>query len=146
MYVILGATGNTGTVITNTLLAKGEKVRVVGRDAGKLQKFVAKGAESFAADKNDANALAQAFAGARAALAMVRSSLAMSKRHGTIFRRFEKHVVQERGLDPSLGKDFLYRQRSARQIADYEVTEVVSPRPGRRLPAYRDFSARLSRC
>src|SRR6266851_1755241 len=33
MYVILGATGNTGSVISNSLLIKGEKVRVVERDA-----------------------------------------------------------------------------------------------------------------
>ena len=30
MYVITGATGNTGSVITEKLLAKGEKVRVIG--------------------------------------------------------------------------------------------------------------------
>ncbi len=41
MYVILGATGNIGSVITNTLLAKGEKVRV-RRGANKLQPFVDK--------------------------------------------------------------------------------------------------------
>ena len=33
-YVILGATGNTGSIIADTLLSKGKKVRVVGRDAG----------------------------------------------------------------------------------------------------------------
>ena len=42
------------------------------------------------------------FGAARAALAAVRSSLAMSKRHGTIYRRFEKHLVQERAFDPSI--------------------------------------------
>ena len=31
-YVVLGATGNTGSIVTNFLLSKGEKVRVVGRD------------------------------------------------------------------------------------------------------------------
>jgi hypothetical protein len=36
------------------------------------------------------------FSAARAALAGVRSSLSTSKRHGTIYRRFEKHLVQER--------------------------------------------------
>ena len=38
-YVILGATGNTGSIITNFLLSKGEKVRVVRRDPGRLQKL-----------------------------------------------------------------------------------------------------------
>jgi len=71
MYVILGATGNIGSVISNALLAKGEKVRVVGRNAGKLQPFVDKGAEAFPADINDSAALAKAFAGARAAFLLV---------------------------------------------------------------------------
>ena len=30
MYVILGASGNTGSIIADSLLLKGEKVRVVG--------------------------------------------------------------------------------------------------------------------
>jgi uncharacterized protein YbjT (DUF2867 family) len=71
MYVILGATGNIGSVISNTLLAKGEKVRVVGRSSGKLQPFVAKGAIPFPADVRDAGALSKAFSGARAAFLMV---------------------------------------------------------------------------
>ena len=40
MYVILGASGNTGSIIANSLLSKGKKVRVMGRDAGRLQRFV----------------------------------------------------------------------------------------------------------
>jgi short-subunit dehydrogenase len=35
-YVILGASGNTGSIIANFLLSNGEKVRVVGRDVGRL--------------------------------------------------------------------------------------------------------------
>jgi uncharacterized protein YbjT (DUF2867 family) len=66
-YVILGASGNTGSIITNSLLSKGEKVRVMGRDTGRLQRFVRKGAEAFAADLSDAAALTKAFSGARAA-------------------------------------------------------------------------------
>jgi uncharacterized protein len=64
------------------------------------------------------------FGAARAALAAVRSSLAVSKRHGTIYRRFDKHLVQERGFDPSLGRRFLSKQRRARQAADYEEGRV----------------------
>ena len=71
MYVILGASGNTGSVIANSLLLKGEKVRVVGRDAGRLQRFVDKGAEAFTADLSDAAAITKAFRGARAAYLLV---------------------------------------------------------------------------
>ena len=70
MYVILGASGNTGSIIANALLLKGEKVRVVGRDAGRLQHFVGKGAEAFTAEIDDAAALTKAFSGARAAYLM----------------------------------------------------------------------------
>ncbi|HMD20168.1 MAG TPA: NmrA family NAD(P)-binding protein [Alloacidobacterium sp.] len=67
IYVILGASGNTGSVVADFLLSKGEKVRVVGRDAGRLQRFVDKGAETFTADLSDAAAITKAFSGARAA-------------------------------------------------------------------------------
>ncbi len=67
MYVILGATGNTGSIVADTLLSKGKKVRVVGRDARRLQPFVRKGAEGFTGDVSDAVALTKAFSGARAA-------------------------------------------------------------------------------
>jgi uncharacterized protein YbjT (DUF2867 family) len=70
-YVILGASGNTGSIIADFLLSKGEKVRVVGRDAGRLQRFVRKGAEAFPADMTDAAALTEAFSGARAAYAIL---------------------------------------------------------------------------
>ena len=33
-YVVLGASGNTGSIVADFLLSKGEKVRVVGRDVG----------------------------------------------------------------------------------------------------------------
>jgi len=66
-YVILGASGNTGSIIADSLLSKGKKVRVVGRDAGRLQRFVRQGAEAFMGDVSDAAALTKAFSGARAA-------------------------------------------------------------------------------
>jgi len=66
-YVILGATGNTGSIIADTLLLRRKKVRVVGRDAERLQRFVRKGAEAFTGDVSDPAALTKAFTGARAA-------------------------------------------------------------------------------
>jgi uncharacterized protein YbjT (DUF2867 family) len=70
-YVILGASGNTGSIIANSLLLDGKKVRVVGREAGRLERFVRKGAEAFTADLSDAAALTKAFSGARAAYLML---------------------------------------------------------------------------
>jgi uncharacterized protein YbjT (DUF2867 family) len=71
IYVILGGSGNTGSIIANSLLSKGQRVRVVGRDPGRLQRFVRKGAEAFTGDVSDAVALTKAFRGARAAYLML---------------------------------------------------------------------------
>jgi uncharacterized protein YbjT (DUF2867 family) len=71
MYAILGASGNTGSIIADSLLLKGEKVRVVGRDVGRLQRFVRNRAEAFTANVDDAVALTKAFSGARAAYLML---------------------------------------------------------------------------
>ena len=70
-HVILGATGNTGSIIADTLLLRGQKVRVVGRDAARLQRFVRQGAEAFPGDVSDVVALTKAFRGARAAYLML---------------------------------------------------------------------------
>jgi uncharacterized protein YbjT (DUF2867 family) len=66
-YVVLGSSGNTGSIVGNFLLSKGQKVRVVGRDLGRLQRFVRQGAEAFAADLTDAAALTKAIGSAHAA-------------------------------------------------------------------------------
>jgi uncharacterized protein YbjT (DUF2867 family) len=71
MYVVLGATGHTGSIIANTLLLKGERVRVVGRDASRLERFARKGAEAFVANVSDAAMLTKALSGARAAYLLV---------------------------------------------------------------------------
>jgi uncharacterized protein YbjT (DUF2867 family) len=71
MYTVLGATGNIGSVITKKLLEKGEKVRVAARNAGKLEQYVHKGAEAFATDVKDVDALTKALTGVRAAFLMI---------------------------------------------------------------------------
>jgi uncharacterized protein YbjT (DUF2867 family) len=75
MYVVLGATGHTGSIIANFLLTKGEKVRVVGREISRLDRFARKGAEAFQANVSDAAALTTAFSGARAAYLMLPPSM-----------------------------------------------------------------------
>ncbi len=71
MYVVLGASGNTGHVVAQNLLARGQKVRVVGRNAAHLQPLVAQGAEPFIADVTDASALTKALHGADSAYVMI---------------------------------------------------------------------------
>jgi uncharacterized protein YbjT (DUF2867 family) len=71
MYVVLGASGNTGQVVTKNLLARGQKVRLVGRNAAKLQPFTAEGAEIFVGDVNDASSMTKAFYKADAAYVLI---------------------------------------------------------------------------
>ena len=71
MYTILGATGHTGRIITEKLLAQGQKVRVVGRDAKRLEPLAAKGAETFVAEATDAEALSKAFSGTKATYVLI---------------------------------------------------------------------------
>jgi len=71
MYAIVGASGNTGKIVAEKLLAHGEKVRVIGRDSGRLEGLVLKGAEGFVANVTDAAALTRAFSGAKAAYLMI---------------------------------------------------------------------------
>ncbi len=71
MIVITGATGNTGRPAAEALLAKGDKVRVIGRDAKKLEPRVQKGAEAFVGSVEDAAAMTKALEGAEAAYLML---------------------------------------------------------------------------
>jgi len=76
MYVVIGATGHTGSIVAEKLLAKREKVRVVGRDERRLERFKQQGAEAFVGDVTDANAMARAFSGAEAAYVMLPPNIA----------------------------------------------------------------------
>jgi uncharacterized protein YbjT (DUF2867 family) len=76
MYVVTGATGNTGRVIANRLLDAGRKVRVIGRNPDRLKTFTARGAEAFVADITDQAALTKAFTGAEAVYAMIPPDIA----------------------------------------------------------------------
>src|SRR5215468_1021804 len=71
MYVVLGASGNTGSVVAQKLLEKGEQVRAVGRDASKLSALARLGADIEPVDLNDSAALANVFSGAQGAYLLI---------------------------------------------------------------------------
>jgi uncharacterized protein YbjT (DUF2867 family) len=71
MYVVMGATGHTGRVVAEKLLAAGKKVRVIGRDASRLEQFTQRGAELAIADATDSAAMNKAFVGAEAVYALI---------------------------------------------------------------------------
>jgi uncharacterized protein YbjT (DUF2867 family) len=70
-YVVAGVSGNTGSVVARTLLAAGEKVRVIVRDAKKGEAWQREGAELAVADLNDTSALTRALKGAKGAYLLV---------------------------------------------------------------------------
>lgn len=99
MYVITGATGNTGQHITRTLLSKGAKVRVVGRDADHLKPLVALGAEPFVGAAEDAKAMTQAFAGATAVYTLVPppyNALQVRKTQNAVSQSYAEAIIANR--------------------------------------------------
>ena len=78
MYAIVGATGNTGRVVTEHLLAKGRQVRAIGRSSERLHPLEALGATSFLGSLEDAADLARAFCGVTAG----RARLLQARRRG----------------------------------------------------------------
>ena len=64
MFVISGASGNTGTAAASALLAQGKKVRVIVRDPKKGEAWKQRGAEVAIAELTDTAALTAALRGA----------------------------------------------------------------------------------
>lgn len=87
MFVITGATGNIGSNVAGQLLARGEKVRVIGRTAGRLQWLADKGAEVAVGNLKDAAFVTRAFKGATAVFAMIPPDYS-----ATDFRAYQNEV------------------------------------------------------
>jgi uncharacterized protein YbjT (DUF2867 family) len=92
MFVVTGATGNTGSVVADRLLAAGKKVRGIGRSVQRLQPLAKKGGEPFVADLTDREALSEAFAGAEGVYVMIPPNPA-----GPDFRAHQNAVVEAVG-------------------------------------------------
>lgn len=88
MYVITGATGNTGHIAAEKLLAAGKKVRAIGRSAERLQALAAHGAEPYVCELEDGAALAKAFAGAEAVYAMIPPAMTAPD-----YRAHQDHII-----------------------------------------------------
>jgi len=65
MYIVSGATGQTGSVVARTLLEKGLPVRVIVRSEEKGKSWKNLGAEVAVADVHDADALTKALTGGK---------------------------------------------------------------------------------
>jgi uncharacterized protein YbjT (DUF2867 family) len=78
MYVITGATGHTGSTAAKSLLSRGQKVRVLGRNPDHLKPLASAGAEVFVCDVTDSKRLAEALRGADAAYLMMPPNISSS--------------------------------------------------------------------
>ncbi len=71
MYVVAGATGNTGSVAAETLLSKGKQVTVIVRSAEKGEPWRAKGAKVAVAGLDDTLKMREILAGAEGAYLLI---------------------------------------------------------------------------
>jgi uncharacterized protein YbjT (DUF2867 family) len=112
MHVVIGATGNTGNIVAKNLLTKGQKVRVIGRSAERLQPLATQGAEPFICDITDAGALTKAFTNARAVYVMIPPDMAspdfrayQDRATGSIAAALERAGVRHAVSLSSIGAD-----------------------------------------
>ena len=87
MIAIIGATGNIGNRAAGNLLNRGEKVRVIGRDAAGLRQFVTRGAEAAVGDLRDTAFLTGALSGVDALFAMIPPNYS-----ATDFRAYQNEI------------------------------------------------------
>jgi len=90
IYVVTGATGNIGKVIAESLLARGEKVRAIGRSEERLRSLVDKGAEPLVGSLDDAAFLTGAFQGARAVFTMIPPNYTVTEK----FRAYQGRIIE----------------------------------------------------
>ena len=135
MYVVTGATGNTGKVAAQRLLAQGQKVRVIGRSAERLQSLAAAGAEPFVADITDAEELTRAFSGAKAVYAMIPPNMATQdlradqRRMGqAIAQALQKTGVKHVVTLSSIGAD--KNEKTGPVVGLHEFEETLNQIPG----------------
>ena len=132
MYVVCGATGNTGNVVARNLLEEGEKVRAIGRSLERLKALAADGAEAFPADLTDTITLAKAFAGARAVYLVMPPNLSSPD-----YRGFQSRVAQ--AVASAL--------QSARVTHAVTLSSIGADKPDKTGPVagLHDFEERLNR-
>jgi NAD(P)H dehydrogenase (quinone) len=71
MFVVMGATGQTGGAVLDTLRQRGVRARAISRDPARAARLAGKDVEIVRGDSADADSMAAAFVGAEAAYVML---------------------------------------------------------------------------
>ncbi len=93
MFVISGVTGNTGSIVAQTLIDQRQAVRVIVRSAEKGASWKLKGAEVAVAEIMDQEAMARALEGASGAYFLLPPDLANEDFIGESMKRAESIVA-----------------------------------------------------
>jgi uncharacterized protein YbjT (DUF2867 family) len=88
MYAITAATGHTGSFVAKKLLARGQRIRAIGRNEERLQPLIHLGAEPCICDVTDSASLTKAFAGIKAAYVVIPPEPTSKN-----YRAFQDHVT-----------------------------------------------------
>lgn len=102
MYAVLGVSGNTGSVVAQSLLSLGESVRAVVRRREAGSRFCEQGADLAVADLADATSLAAALKGVEGAYVMTPPLLEVQDPDGVkrTFIRAIRAAAEEAGAPP----------------------------------------------
>jgi uncharacterized protein YbjT (DUF2867 family) len=87
LITVTAATGNIGKVLSETLLTKGAKVRVVGRNVERLDALKEKRAETFVGSIDDSAAMTKAFTNAEVVFALTPPNMGVKD-----FRAYQNQV------------------------------------------------------
>lgn len=93
MFVISGVTGNTGSIVAQTLIDQGQPVRVIVRSDAKGEPWKAKGAEVAVAEIIDTDAMTQALQGASGAYFLLPPDLTNDDFLGDSLKRADSIVA-----------------------------------------------------
>ena len=134
MFVVLGASGNTGKVVAETLLSQKKNVRVVVHDASKGQAWKEAGADVSVADIEDGAALERAFSGAEGAYVLLPPNFSSTqvrvdnnRRTGTVAAAIEAARVPHVVMLSSIGAQQPSGTGTVLGLRDAEATFTRSP-------------------
>jgi uncharacterized protein YbjT (DUF2867 family) len=141
-FVVAGASGNTGSVVADTLLARREAVRVLVRKDAEAASWTARGAEAAVIDLEDAAALAGALRGAEGAYLLIPPSFTAPS-----YRAFQTNVARSLATAAAESRTphvvFLsafasHRQSGSGPLAGlHDAERILGAVPGLRLSSIR---------